>query len=102
MSSKCKFCNEDITWGEYDAGKPSRPFSLDGSLHVCTNGLLSKDKTQTTPEPKIVKSAVKPQVIEISDIIEEIKLLKSEFGEIECAKFESIMKYAISRMMNRR
>jgi len=61
-------------------------------------------KTETnTPEPSpkpktTVKSPVNSPILKISDIIEEIKLLK---GEIECAKFESIMKYAISRMMRR-
>ncbi len=64
-------------------------------------------KTETnTPEPSpkpktTVKSPVNSPILKISDIIEEIKLLKLEFGEIECAKFESIMKYAISRMMRR-
>ena len=95
MSSKCNRCNAEIIWGPYVKDKTTRPLNMDNSVHSCVK--------PDTPETKsIVKSAVKPQVIEISDIIEEIKLLKSEFGEIECQKFESVMKYAISRMMNRR
>lgn len=36
-----------------------------------------------------------------SDIIEELKQIIKEFGDLEPAKFESIMKYCISRMMSR-
>ncbi len=97
--SQCNRCGSEITWKK-PFTKGDLPLNMDNSPHSC-----KKPDTlfpEPSPKPKTtVKSPVNSPILKISDIIEEIKLLKLEFGEIECAKFESIMKYAISRMMRR-
>ena len=91
--SQCSFCGLDITWKKpFTQG--DRPLNLDNStVHTC------KKEAEPATINNIVKSPVNTPKIDISEIIDEINLLKKEFGELECAKFESIMKYAISRTM---
>ena len=95
--SSCNRCGLEITWKKpFTQG--DRPLNIDNSVHSCKNSHENEE-----PEiNNIVKSPVNTPKIDIGEIIDEINLLKKEFGDIECAKFESIMKYAISRTMGMR
>jgi len=95
MSSTCNRCGLEITWKKpFTQG--DRPLNMDNSVHSCKNSYENEEPATIN---NIVKSPVNTPKIDISEIIDEINLLKKEFGELECAKFESIMKYAISRTM---
>jgi len=83
----CKDCKTTHKVGD-EIGKNSN-----GSWCINGMGCLSAFANFTKPTP--------PPESKTKDIIEEIKQLVKEFGEMEAPKFESIMKYAISRSMSR-
>ncbi len=83
MSNNCNLCNQKFTWKKpYDGTK----LNLDGTAHSC--------KKKETFTDNAITSVT---------ILAEIEAFRQKFGPIESdARFESLAKIYISRMMSRR
>ena len=88
MSSKCNQCGGDITWKKPFV-QGDRPLNLDNSVHTCAK--------PDTPSTGITQNAITS-----STILSECEAFKQKFGPIESdARFESLAKIYISRMMRK-
>jgi len=83
----CRDCGAKLVWAQpYKAGNP--PIEADGSKHIC--GTVT-----TTQNPQVVAP------VTIGKVVDEVTVLMDLFKELPDAKYESCMKYCISRMMRR-
>lgn len=89
MSSKCNRCDAEITWKKpFTQG--DRPLNLDNSVHSCK-------REETTSSTGITQNA-----ITAASVLAECEAFRVKFGPIESdARFESLAKIFISRMMRR-
>ena len=89
MSSKCKQCNSEIKW-KSPYVKGDRPLNEDGSVHTC--------KKPDTPSTGITQNAITSMTI-----LAEIEAFREKFGPTQSdARFESMAKMWISRMISKR
>ena len=91
MSSKCNRCDADITWKKpFTQG--DRPLNLDNSVHSCKK----PEAASSTP------TGITNNSISAVTVLAEIEAFRQKFGPIESdARFESLAKIYISRMMRR-
>jgi len=89
MSSKCNRCDAEITWKKpFTQG--DRPLNLDNSVHTCV-------KKETTP------TGITNNAITSVTILAECEAFRAKFGALESdARFESLAKIFISRMISQR
>ena len=87
MSSKCNQCGGDIKWPQPFV-QGARPLNLDNSVHSC-----KKPETST---------GITDNAITAVTILAECEAFRQKFGPIESdARFESLAKIYISRMMRK-
>jgi len=89
--SECNKCGAAIIWPkEFKPG--NRPLNPDSTLHECV---------KQDPEPK-PSTGITPNAITAVTILAECEAFRQKFGPIESdARFESLAKIYISRMMRR-
>jgi len=78
----CNQCNQEIKWPvPYQKG--NKPLNLDDSPHLCKQQKIEGNGGDA------------------AKILEECSAFHNMFDGVECAKFESLAKIYISRMMRR-
>ena len=93
--SQCNRCGAEIKWPEnFEPG--NRPLNLDSSLHKCSKK-ETPNSTPNTPSTGITANAVSAV-----SVLAEIEAFRVKFGSMQSdARFESLAKIYISRMMKR-
>lgn len=83
----CNRCNAEIKWPEPYV-KGNLPLNLDGTQHKC-----QKQETLSSTKPS--------SKLEPSEALAECAAFRNQFEQLDAAKFESLAKIYISRMMSR-
>jgi len=84
--SNCNACGSPISWDGWVKGNP--PNNPDGTPHDCPNK-KSGGKQSTFPAADPAK------------VLEECQAFHNTFGDLDAARFESLAKIYISRMMRK-
>lgn len=91
----CNRCGGQVSWPEnWQQGQ--KPINADGSVHACSGN----QQQQTAPQPNPPQT-VTPEVTPTT-VLGEIATFKEANKELTDAKFESMAKVYMSRMMSRR
>jgi len=87
---QCNRCNQAITWGDKYV-KGDKPKNMDGSTHYCKNDTENFAENYKSKTPRLTAEQA----------LSECVLFNEAFKDLEPAKFETVGKIFISRMMSR-